>query len=93
MKLSKVFTAVVAGAALGLLGACSSEDGTVATGPSASSSASSNVLSSESLAQAMGGSETPLGLGCGWIAASDPDKANIAFPDSEAKYSAGNSAA
>jgi hypothetical protein len=27
-----------------------------------------------------------LGLGCGWIAASDPDKANIAFPDSEAKY-------
>lgn len=86
MKLSKVFTAAIAGTAFALLGACSSGDQSVATGPSASSSASSNVLSSESLAQAMGGSETPLGLGCGWIAASDPDKANIAFPDSEAKY-------
>ena len=86
MKLSKVFTAAIAGTAFALLGACSSEDQSVATGSSASSSASSNVLSSESLAQAMGGSETPLGLGCGWIAASDPDKANIAFPDSEAKY-------
>jgi len=86
VKLSKVFTAAIAGTAFALLGACSSEDAGNTASPSASPSASSNVLSSESLAQAMGGSETPLGLGCGWIAASDPDKANIAFPDSEAKY-------
>lgn len=86
MKLSKVFTAVVAGAAFALLGACSSEDAGTTVSSGASPAASSNVLSSESLARAMGGSETPLGLGCGWIAASDPDKANIAFPDSEAKY-------
>ncbi len=86
MKLSQVFTAAVAGTAFALLGACSSEDVRTTANPGASPAASSNVLSSESLAQAMGGSETPLGLGCGWIAASDPDKANIAFPDSEAKY-------
>lgn len=86
MKLSQVFTAAVAGTAFALLGACSSEDAGTTANPGASPAASSNVLSSESLAQAMGGSETPLGLGCGWIAASDPDKANIAFPDSEAKY-------
>jgi hypothetical protein len=86
VKLSQVFTAAVAGTAFALLGACSSEDVRTTANPGASPAASSNVLSSESLAQAMGGSETPLGLGCGWIAASDPDKANIAFPDSEAKY-------
>lgn len=85
MKLSIVFTAAISGLVLGVLGACSSEDARTTFSPSASPSASSNLLSSESLAQAMGG-ETPLGLGCGWIAASDPDKANVAFPDSEAKY-------
>lgn len=86
MKLSKVFTAAFTGVALAVLGACSSEDARTTAGPAASPSGSSNVLSSESLAQAMGASEIPLGLGCGWLAASDPDKANIAFPDSEAKY-------
>ncbi len=86
MKLSQVFTAAITGLALAVLGACSSEDARTTASPAASPAGSSNVLSSESLLQAMGGSETPLGLGCGWIAASDPDKANIAFPDSEAKY-------
>ncbi|WP_394673278.1 hypothetical protein [Limnobacter sp.] len=85
MKLSQVFTTAIAGTALAVLGACSSEDLGTSANTSASPAASNNVLSSESLVQAMG-SETPLGLGCGWIAASDPDKANIAFPDSEAKY-------
>ncbi|WP_421831785.1 hypothetical protein [Limnobacter sp.] len=86
MKLSQVFTAAITGLALAVLGACSSEDARTTANPAASPAASGNVLSSESLLQAMGGTETPLGLGCGWIAASDPDKANIAFPDSEAKY-------
>ena len=86
MKLSQVFTAAITGLALAVLGACSSEDARTTAAPAASPAASGNVLSSESLLQAMGGTETPLGLGCGWIAASDPDKANIAFPDSEAKY-------
>lgn len=86
MKLSQVFTAAITGLALAVLGACSSEDARTTANPTASPAASGNVLSSESLLQAMGGTETPLGLGCGWIAASDPDKANIAFPDSEAKY-------
>lgn len=86
MKLSQVFTAAITGLALAVLGACSSEDAGTTANPTASPAASGNVLSSESLLQAMGGTETPLGLGCGWIAASDPDKANIAFPDSEAKY-------
>ena len=86
MKLSQVFTAAITGLALAVLGACSSEDARTTANPAASPAASGNVLSSESLLQAMGGTETPLGLGCGWIAASDPDKANIAFPGSEAKY-------
>lgn len=82
MKLSQVFTAAVAGFALG---ACTADQPVSQADNSSASASSSGVLSSEALAQAMGG-ETPLGLGCGWIAASDPDKANIAFPDSEAKY-------
>lgn len=87
MKLSSMFKA---GALLGALAlsACTSEGDSGNRQTSAvPSGASSNapVLSSASLAQAMG-SSTPLGLGCGWVAASDPDKANIAFPDSEAKY-------
>ena len=87
MKLSKVFTATITGMALAMLGACSSEEAGQSASPAAGPAPSGNVLSSESLLQAMGGSSgVPLGLGCGWIAASDPDKANIAFPDSEAKY-------
>lgn len=85
MKLSQVFTTAITAAAVGLLAACSSEDSRLAASPGASPSGNGNVLSSESLLQAMG-TESPLGLGCGWLAASDPDKANIAFPDSEAKY-------
>ena len=84
MKLVQVFTAGLSLLALAVLGACSSEDAP-ANDTAAVSSSSSNVLTSESLMQAMG-NESPLGLGCGWVAASDPDKANVAFPDSEAKY-------
>jgi hypothetical protein len=87
VKLSQV---VMAGVACALLASCSSEDAltTASTTASATPSGAPNVLSSESLAQVMGASASslPLGLGCGWLAASDPDKANIAFPDSEAKY-------
>ncbi|MCR2747456.1 hypothetical protein [Limnobacter parvus] len=85
MKLSQVFTAVTIATATVLLAACLSDNSSTAASVAAAPSGTENVLSSESLRQVMG-AESPLGLGCGWLAASDPDKANIAFPDSEAKY-------
>ncbi|HEX4855558.1 MAG TPA: hypothetical protein VFV28_02020, partial [Limnobacter sp.] len=85
MNLSQVFTvAWVLGSAL--LAGCSSDDSpAVFSNRSAANPSGSTVLGRAALEQAMGGS-VPLGLGCGWVAASDTDKANIAFPDSEAKY-------
>lgn len=53
------------------------------------SNAPSATLTQERLQQAFAGMQNgqpPVGLGCGWFAASDADKANVAFPDSEAKY-------
>ena len=74
-------------AAVLALSACTSEE-LSSLGSGAASGSGANVATSESLAQAMGGQfeQTPLGLGCGWLAASDVDKANVAFPDSNAKY-------
>ncbi|HEX4917332.1 MAG TPA: hypothetical protein VFV43_05500 [Limnobacter sp.] len=60
-----------------------------ASSSGASAEQPSGTLTAARLQQAFGGMQNgqpPLGLGCGWFAASDADKANIAFPDSEAKY-------
>ena len=87
MKQLKSFAAPLVAAAALALAACTSEDLSSA-GSASESGSGSNVASSEALAQAMGGQfeQTPLGLGCGWFVASDVDKANVAFPDSNAKY-------
>ncbi len=87
MKQLQSFAVPIIAAATLALAACTAEDSSSSGSNSASGSAS-NVASSESLSQVMGGQfqNTPLGLGCGWLAASDVDKANIAFPDSNAKY-------
>lgn len=74
-----------------VLSACLGSNG--GNSPTTTSSESPNPtaapLSPGALAQAMGNAQQgmlPLGLGCGWLVASDPDKVNIAFPDSQAKY-------
>lgn len=68
------------------LAACMGNEPAGTSSGSTAPASGPSVLTQESLMSAVSGGPTPLGLGCGWVAASDADKANIAFPDSAAKY-------
>lgn len=64
------------------LAACTGGDD---AGSGAGAAGGNAVLGNASMLSAAGGN-MPMGLGCAWGVASDPDKINVAFPDSEAKY-------
>ena len=79
---------------LALFGCGSSDKSTNPASPAApaSSNPAASLMAPVSTAAPSGGSGSAAnsdalkGLGCGWIAASDADTANIAFPDKAARY-------
>ncbi|HEY1057102.1 MAG TPA: hypothetical protein VGE55_00065 [Limnobacter sp.] len=84
----RLFIPIVVTTAALALSACvgGSSDGSSGTVSASGAGNGPPVLTSQSLLSAMGGNQPPAGVGCGWGVASDPDKVNVAFPDSAAKY-------
>lgn len=75
----------VAIACLGLAACMGNTDAGGGASPAVSPSGNASSPS-PSLASTLSAQQAPAGLGCGWQTASDPDRTNIAFPDTSAKY-------